>query len=157
MALHPLVIKVAGKLLEMKLPFLLAGAIGCLVWFQSSVQAWIAELFPSPSTALVAVLVELILSLILILVGACFWYRNKHTYPRPDLKKKTDLQELILKFLSSESMPCNLARKIGSEEQLVIHNLELLAKALLVARNGAGATSWHVTEHGRTYLFKKLS
>jgi hypothetical protein len=72
---------------------------------------------------------------------------------KPNLTKKTELQEKILNALKTETMPDWIAQNLGVDEQLVLRNLELLGLALLVARNGHGSSSWYLTEHGRAYLY----
>lgn len=143
------------KFLENKLSAALLGAVSCLItfsfWFRESVEAFVSKVFPTPDISLVTILLEFNLLLILVIVLAYLWFRRKFVHPKPNLSKKSELQNQILNELKKEPMSCWIAKNLNEEESRIIKNLYLLQDDLLVSKSG-NASSWYLTKHAYTYF-----
>ena len=74
---------------------------------------------------------------------------------KPNLSKKTEMQEQILNAFKTETNLDNIAKILNVEPTLVRRNVDILSKDLLIAWCGSGSPSWYLTEHGRAYLYPK--
>ena len=72
---------------------------------------------------------------------------------KPNLSKKTEMQEQILNAFKTETNLDNIAKILNVEPTLVRRNVDILSKDLLIAWCGSGSPSWYLTEHGRAYLY----
>jgi hypothetical protein len=76
---------------------------------------------------------------------------------KPNLSKKTEIQEKILISLKDTEELSNIVSVLKSHEQLIIHNLETLESDSLVSRpkiQMTGNSIWFLTKYGRDYLAK---
>lgn len=120
-------------------------------------ENYFATLIPKPPEVWAVRAIALSLALIGLLVGTYFWYRNKHIFPRPNLKNKTELQDQILNALTTPVTPQMLSEILNRDESLVLYNLELLESDLLVHSGSYNSPSWRLSKHGRKYLHAETS
>lgn len=118
-------------------------------------ERYFATLIPNPPEVWAVRAMALSLVLMGLLVGTYFWYRNKHIFPRPNLKKKTELQDQILNALTARLTPHELSEILNRDESLVLYNLELLDADMLVHSGTYNSPSWSLSKHGRKYLHAK--
>ena len=143
------------KMLQKKIELLLASTVAIL---QSAVVYWesiLLELLP-PNKELVAIrAIEVSLFLALIIMCSYIWFHIKYVRKIPNMSKKNEIQELILRNLNECSYVSQISNELSEESQYILYNLEILEKDKLVRCSSIQYPSpWWLTKFGREYLYK---